>query len=236
MLADERLQAILYKINKEGAVFVGALSTEFGVSMPTIRRDIDELEKRRSLKKIHGGATLFTEELPFGERNIRNHKEKAIIAETAARLIEENDTIFLDAGTTVYQMINYIKDIKNLVVLTNSLKTATSLMNYPNIVTILIGGSVKPSSYATVGIEAINNIKRYKVKKLFIGADGLDDVCFTVQDINEALTKKAMIEISAEKYLLVDSSKLGNPTFVEVTGLDQLDAVITEKGISKTRP
>lgn len=228
MFAEERHNIIVEMINKLGTVMVTDLSRELGVSFPTIRRDLEELESAGVIKKIHGGAMAVTKELSFGERNVKNIKEKIKIAEIASRLVLDNDIIFLDAGTTVFQMVNFIKDRRNLVVLTNSIETAIALLNCSNIVSYLIGGSIKPVSYATVGVEAIKNIKRYKVNKLFLGADGVGDDNFTIQDINEAYTKQAMMEISSDKYLLVDSSKLGKPTFVEVGKLNELTKIITE--------
>jgi len=231
MFAEERQYLIAERVKRNGKVLVSDLSSELGVSLPTIRRDLDELERKSIIKKIHGGAIATTEELPFSERNIKNHREKVKIAETASGLVCDNDIIFLDAGTTVFQMVSFIKDRSNTVVLTNSIKTAVALLNYPNIVTNLIGGAIKPVSYATVGAEAIANIKRYKVNKLFLGADGVGDDNFTVQDINEAYTKQAMLEIASERYLLVDSSKIGKPTFVEVGKLKGLTKVITENDV-----
>ena len=229
MFAEERYNKIIEMLNKSGTVQVSELSKELGVSLPTIRRDLEELENLGALKKIHGGAMTATKELSFGERKVKNIKEKIKIAEIASGLISDNDIIFLDAGTTVFQIVSFIKDRRNVVVLTNSIETAVVLMNYTNIVSYLIGGSIKPESYATVGAEAIKNIKRYKVNKLFLGADGVGDDNFTVQDINETFTKQAMMEIASEKYLLVDSSKIGKPTFVEVGKLAQLTKIITEQ-------
>lgn len=229
MLAEERQSLILKKIKKDGIVLTSELSLEFDVTFPTIRRDLDELEKKGVIKKTHGGAVIVSgEELPFSERNVRNQKEKAIIAEKAAGYVTDNDIIFLDAGTTVFQMVDFIRERDNLVVLTNSLKIAVALSNSSNIICILTAGSVKAVSYATIGTEAVRNIKTYKVNKVFLGADGVGEYSFTVQDVIEAQTKRAMMDIASERYLLVDSSKLGKPTFVEVDELSKLTGVITE--------
>jgi DeoR family transcriptional regulator, fructose operon transcriptional repressor len=229
MLAEERQEIIIDLVNKKGTVMVTDLGRELNVSLPTIRRDLEELAKKGQIKKIHGGAMTLTKELSFGERKVQNIKEKIRIAEIASRFVNDSDVIFLDAGTTVFQMVNFLRKRNNLVILTNSIETSLSLIGLPNIVCNLIGGSIKPVSYATVGVEAIQNIKRYKVNKLFMGADGVADHTFTVQDINEALTKRAMMEIACERYLLIDSSKIGKPTFVEVGKLDELTKIITEK-------
>ena len=228
MFAEERHNIIVEMINKSGTVQVSDLSRELGVSLPTIRRDLEELESMGAIKKIHGGAMAVTKELSFGERKVKNIKEKIKIAEKASKLVVDNDIIFLDAGTTVFQMVNFIKDRTNVVVLTNSIEVTIAFLDCTNMITCLIGGSVKPVSFATVGAEAIKSIKGYKVNKLFLGADGVGEDNFTVQDINEAYTKQAMMGIASEKYLLVDSSKLGKPTFVEVGKLGELTEIITE--------
>ena len=148
-------------------------------------------------------------------------------------MVSDCDIIFLDAGTTVFQILDGIvaKKTEKLVVLTNSLNVCTYLMTVQNIVHNLMGGSVRPVSMATVGFRTIDEIKRCRVNKAFLGADGMNAEGFTVQDINEAMTKQAMMEIAAEKYLLADSSKISNPTFIEVAKFEALDAVITENGI-----
>ncbi|MHB1485660.1 MAG: DeoR/GlpR family DNA-binding transcription regulator [Saccharofermentanales bacterium] len=241
MNSENRKKYILGKINSNREVSVKEISEQLNISLPTIRKDFDKLSELGYFTRTHGGAILDAltsenkskDQLSFYERNIKNSKKKETIAKLAASLVSDNDIIFLDAGTTVFQMVKHLADKKNIAIITNSLNVATQVMEMSNITHHLMGGTVKPISLATVGYETIKNIRQYQVNKLFMGADGVGNDYFTVQDINEAMTKQAMIEISDEKYLLVDSSKIGKPTLIEIAKLDILDGIITENGIEK---
>ena len=248
MNAGDRRKFILEKLNIERSISVKDICGELSVSFPTIRNDLEVLEQSGHIIRTFGGAILNEQGnqgnkndahendsnvIPYGFRISRHHDNKVRIGHIAASLVSDCDIIFLDAGTTVFQILDGIvaKKTEKLVVLTNSLNVCTYLMTMQNIVHNLMGGSVRPVSMATVGFRTIDEIKRCRVNKAFLGADGMNAEGFTVQDINEAMTKQAMMEIAAEKYLLADSSKINNPTFIEVAKFESLDAVITENGI-----
>jgi len=230
------------KLHAHNTVYVKELQEELSASLPTIRSDLNALEQSGLAIRTFGGAILNEQkqrqkrkvsELSYSVRISQNQESKTKIGKFAASLISNYDAVFLDAGTTVFHALEEIvqRDIMQLIILTNSIYICTYLADYPHIGHILMGGSVKPISMATIGFKTIEDIKRNKVNKVFLGADGLSEDGFTVQDINEAMTKLAMIDIAAEKYLLVDSSKINNPTFTEVAKFGALDAIITEKGI-----
>ena len=242
MNAGDRRKFIIDKLNIYKSISVKDICKELSVSLPTIRNDLDILEQSGQIIRTFGGAVLNEQNntqtgvsniIPYGIRTSQNHENKVKIGGFAASLIKDSDIIFLDAGTTVFQILDGIiaKKTEKLVVLTNSLNVCTYLMNIPNIIHYLIGGSVKPASMATIGFRTIDEIRRNRVNKVFLGADGMSSDGFTVQDINEMKTKQAMMEIAAVKYLLADSSKINNPTFIEVAKFKTLDAVITENGI-----
>jgi len=248
MNVNGRRKHIIDKLHLYGAVNVNELQNELLVSLPTIRSDLNELERSGVIIRTFGGAILNEQkqnqnqnqdynhkvaELSYSARIPRNQESKTKIGKIAVELISNYDSVFLDAGTTVFHLLEEIvqRNIMQLVILTNSIYMCTYLTDYPHVGHILMGGSVKPVSMATIGFKTIEEIKRNKVNKVFLGADGLSEDGFTVQDINEAMTKLAMIDIAVEKYLLVDSSKINNPTFAEVAKYDVLDAIITEKGM-----
>lgn len=244
MNSATRRKYILDKLNTERSISIKDICNELTVSLPTIRNDLDILERNGDIIRTFGGAILNEQKprndspqsVSYSTRIAHNLESKIKIGKYAASLVNPFDSLFLDAGTTVYQILDDIKDIDHLVVLTNSINVCTYLMEIPRIVHYLMGGSVKPSSMATVGIKTIEDIRRNKVNKVFLGADGMSADAFTVQDVNEAMTKLAMMEIAAKKYLMVDSSKFNNATFVEVAKFDMLDAIITEKGIRYIKP
>jgi DeoR family glycerol-3-phosphate regulon repressor len=246
MNALDRRRFIIDKLNIYKNISIKDICNELSVSLPTIRNDFDILEQSGHIIRTFGGAILNEKNnknnaqnnisdslIPYEIRTSQNHEKKVRIGSIAAGLIKDSDIIFLDAGTTVFQILDGIaaRKIEKLVVLTNSLQVCTYLMNMPNIIHYLIGGSVHSTSMATIGFRTIDEIKRNRVNKVFLGADGMNSDGFTVQDINESKTKQAMMEIAAVKYLLADSSKINNPTFIEVAKFEELDAVITENGI-----
>ena len=245
MNAENRRKHILDKLSLLGTVSAKDLCGELSVTLQTIHNDFDALEKSEKIIRTFGGAILNEQGIKdavqggiihngtYANRISRFLENKIKIGSFAASLITDFDTVFLDAGTTVFQVLDGIvsKKTERLVVLTNSIYVSTYLMNIPDVVHYLMGGTVKSSSMATVGFKTIEEIKRNRVNKVFLGADGMGNDGFTVQDINESMTKLAMIDIAAEKYLLVDTSKISSPTFVEVAKFGVLDAVITENGI-----
>lgn len=241
MDAATRRKHIVERLISQKTISVKDIRDEFSVSLPTVRNDLDFLEQSGVVIRTFGGAILNTQAedehknghdaLWYSARITRNRGSKEKIGKLAAELVSPLDVIFLDAGTTVYQMLKEIESVDNLAVLTNSIHVCTHLMDVSRITHYLMGGAVKPISFATIGLETVKNIKENKVNKVFLGADGLSNDYFTVQDVNEAITKQAMMDIATEKYLLVDTSKINKPTFVDVAKFTTLDAIITENGI-----
>ena len=245
MNAEDRRKYILEKLNVQESISISDICGELSMSLPTVRNDFDVLEKSGKIIRTFGGAILNRQNLgtethdstpklmTYTNRTSRFHENKVKIGNLASTLVSDFDIVFLDAGTTVFEILDGIisRKIEKLVVLTNSIYVGTYLMNVPDIIHYVMGGSINSFSMATIGYKTIDEIKQNHVNKVFLGADGLAADGFTVQDINEAMIKRAMIDIAAEKYLLVDSSKIKNPTFIEVAKFDVLNAVITENGI-----
>ncbi|MGT2940165.1 DeoR/GlpR family DNA-binding transcription regulator [Streptococcus cristatus] len=217
MLKSKRKQLILEKVMKDKFVSLEYLVKALDTSESTVRRDLDELESERKLRRVHGGAEslhFLQEEESNQEKSIKNIQEKTKIAQKAASLIQEYDVIFIDAGTTNELLVNELHD-PSVTVVTNSIHHATKLVER-NIPTVIIGGVVKRSTDASIGGVALNQIGQLNFDKAFIGMNGIDDGFFTTPDMEEGAVKRAILENAKRTYVLADASKLGNTSFAKV--------------------
>ena len=217
MLKSKRKQLILEKVMKDKFVSLEYLVKALNTSESTVRRDLDELESERKLRRVHGGAEslhFLQEEESNQEKSIKNIQEKTKIAQKAASLIQEYDVIFIDAGTTNELLVNELHD-PSVTVVTNSIHHATKLVER-NITTVIIRGVVKRSTDASIGGVALNQIGQLNFDKAFIGMNGIDDGFFTTPDMEEGAVKRAILENAKRTYVLADASKLGNTSFAKV--------------------
>ncbi len=231
MLQSERHRKILHQLKMKQAVKVKDLAAELSISESTIRRDINELDQMGKLKKVFGGAVSVSRDLPFGEtdvasRTLINVEEKDAIARYASSLIEENDFVFLDAGTTTEKMIDYLER-KNVTYVTNGITHAKKLIQR-GFAVYIIGGLLRPSTEAAVGTAAVDAIGQYNFSKCFMGTNGIDlERGFTTPDISEAAVKTAVIKQSADSYVLADHTKFGRISSVTFASLDDA-CIITD--------
>lgn len=222
MLKSKRKQLILEKVMKDKFVSLEYLVKALDTSESTVRRDLDELESERKLRRVHGGAEslhFLQEEESNQEKSIKNIQEKTRIAQKAASLIQEYDVIFIDAGTTNELLVNELHD-PSVTVVTNSIHHATKLVER-NIPTVIIGGVVKRSTDASIGGVALNQIGQLNFDKAFIGMNGIDDGFFTTPDMEEGAVKRAILENAKRTYVLADASKLGNTSFAKVAPISR---------------
>ena len=232
MFALERQKIILEKLNLDGAVWVSKLSTELGVTEETIRRDLEKLENQEVLVRTHGGAVPITDssyEVSLEKRKQTNLAAKEKLAKAAAEHILSGDTIFLDSSTTTFYIAKEIKKLKNITVISNSLRVINELSNVENIKTIGVGGIVS-NNQSTVGYLAENSIRNdfYAVKFFFSSKGVSADVGILESNEQECAIKKQMIKNSNEKYYLCDSSKIGRVGFYKLAPIESIDYFITE--------
>ncbi|MBQ6844187.1 MAG: DeoR/GlpR transcriptional regulator [Agathobacter sp.] len=211
MLTEKRQEEILKLVDKNGSVTVQELKDIFEASESTIRRDLNALHDMGVLVKVFGGAVKNESKIQVKEEKVslrmeQHRTEKQKIAQFASSLIEPDDFVYLDAGTTTGAMIQFIEETKAIFV-TNAVSHALMLAE-KGIHVILIGGEMKASTEAIVGNEAYQNIQKYNFTKGFFGANGVDqNAGFTTPDVNEALVKECAIKHSQAPYVLCDSGK-----------------------------
>jgi DeoR family transcriptional regulator, fructose operon transcriptional repressor len=243
LLTPERHRIILELLEQKGVVKIQELVEATSSSESTIRRDLSQLEKEKKLKRVHGGASLFhqrSEELSISEKSTKNLEEKRMIAQYAASLIQDGDCIYIDAGTTTFQMIPYIT-AKKIKVVTNGLTHLEALLEQ-NIETYLTGGFVKKTTRALIGRGAQEGLQSYRFDKTFMGVNGIHlEFGYTTPDPEEAAVKSLAMNLSQKSYVLADHSKFNEFTFSKITDLndamiitDEIDQEILEEFSAKT--
>jgi len=234
MRFEERKRFIMDKLRHNEQVEVLDITDAFQVSAITARRDLDQLEKEGLLVRTHGGAVKIKS---TGQRKLFSYDEKAIlnkdrkeyIGELASQLVQESDVIFIDSGSTLFHLCSYLKKIKHLTVITNSLPVASELVGHPNIRINLIGGEVDHERKAVYGLISEMTLEHYHTNKAFIGADGVSlQKGLTTYDEKEAAISKKIAASSDEVFLLCDSSKIERNSSVKFAPLSILKALVTD--------
>ena len=232
MLAELRMETILAQLEKEQAVSVAQLCQITGASEATIRRDLNELARRGKLNKVHGGALPIREEFRGEEPNMDVKRqlhtpEKMRIARYAAGLIASDDVVYLDAGSTVMHMVEYIQ-APGATFVTNSVECAQRLPQR-GLRAYVLGGVIKPGTLAIIGCETVESLKKYNFTKTFLGANGIAvGPGFTTPDPEEAMVKSTAAAQARETWVLADSSKFGTITAASVLPLSEA-GIITDR-------
>ncbi len=235
MIAEERKKMIVEMLKDNGTIGVTEIVGKFDVSPITARRDLTELEKKGLLVRTHGGAVRPDGNTNnfFDQKVSNNEEQKEEICRIAAKYVNDNDTIFIDCGSTIFRICKYIKNVKNLIVITNSLPVVHELMGTNNIKINLVGGEIDQRRRAIYGRGAEDFISGYHADKAFIGADGVSlDYGLTSYDEQESLVTKAMARCSSEVFLLADSSKIEKKSYLKFAPIDIVDHLITDSGIN----
>lgn len=226
MLTEKRHEIILQLLRKKGSITVNEIKDELGISESTIRRDLNTLDEEGRLVKVFGGAVSVNYGFSGKEPTVLQKKEinleaKKSIARYAAALIEPDDFVYIDAGTTTGCMIDYIKE-KRATYVTNAVTHARSLA-IAGFRVILIGGELKGSTEAVVGSSAVEALKEYNFNKGFFGANGISIKSgITTPDISEAAVKRMAAAHCSCKYVLADSDKFDNISSVTFARLDEV--------------
>lgn len=233
MLAIERRNEILEKLQAERRVVVSELSQIYDVSEETIRRDLEKLVNDGYAIKSYGGAVINENvniDLPFNIRKNRNVVGKQRIAELISRQVNDGDSIMLDASSTAVYTVKALKDKKNLTVITSSVEIIIELFEVPDWRVLSTGGISREGSFALVGAQTDRMLRSYHVDKTIISCKGLD-LTAGITDSDELQTnnKKTMLEAAKEKILAVDSSKFGKIAFTTVGMLKDITTVVTDE-------
>ena len=242
MLPAARHQSIVEAVQRERVVRVSDLAQQLGVSLMTVRRDIEMLEESGQVERIHGGAKLpgdaSTHEPGFELKSTQLTAEKRAIAVEAATLVHEGMAVALSAGTTTWALAKELVNGPRVTVVTNSIRIAdlfhhasASAARHSSTV-ILIGGERTPSD-ALVGPIATAALKQLHLDLLFLGVHGMDaGAGFTTPNLLEAETDRAFVAASRKVVVLADHTKWGTQGISTIAELEEADEVISDLGLS----
>lgn len=232
MLAIERRNTILSKLQTEKKVVVSDLSALFDVTEETIRRDLEKLENEGLAKKTYGGAVLnesLNIDLPYIVRKKANVSGKQYIATLIGDMISDGDHIILDGSSTALFVSKHIKDKKNITVITNSVEILLELSDRKDWNILSTGGSLKEGGLSLVGYQAERMISTFHVDLAVFSSKGLD-IENGVTDSNEsdAQIKKLILKASKKRILAVDSSKFDKTSFTKICEISDVDMIVTD--------
>lgn len=234
MLAIERRNEILERLQKEKRVVVSELSKQYGVSEETIRRDLEKLENDGYVIKSYGGAVLNENnniDMPFNIRKNTNVIGKQKIADIIKETVKDGESLMLDSSSTAVFIAKALKEEKrNLTIITNSIEIIIELFDAQNWRVLSTGGLAIEGSFALVGPQTDQMLCSFHVDKAIVSCKGFD-MENGITDSNElhARNKKTMLERADKKILAVDSTKFEHTAFTRIGGLEDISVIITDE-------
>ncbi|MFT4294866.1 MAG: DeoR/GlpR family DNA-binding transcription regulator [Micropruina sp.] len=230
IVGDRRRGAIVDLLTAQPSqVSVGDLADQFGVSLATIRRDLSDLEEQNLITRTYGGAALAPPrtELDMRERELVNAEAKKAIGGWAAQVIEDDEVVILDAGSTTEQIAVYLGN-RPVTVVTNGLRVINRLVNHDLVRVLVLGGALRGFNETIHGGEAEAMLRRIYARRAFVGADALDPVRGVAsRTYEQSRLKSLMIENAAELYVVADASKLAESSFNYWTPLPRQWTLVT---------
>ncbi|MEU5878576.1 DeoR/GlpR family DNA-binding transcription regulator [Spirillospora sp. NPDC047279] len=230
---DVRRQAITDHVLSVGSVTAGELAERFGVSLMTIHRDLDELERQGIVRKYRGGVTaqpsgVFESNVAYRKKSMQPAKDA--IAEKAARLVEPGMAVMLDDSTTTLALARRLGEVTPLTVITNFLETTNLLAREPGIRLMSLGGEYDSLHDSFLGVSCVDAIAALQVDLCFVSTSAVSGGFAYHQEQHIVSVKRAMLEAAARNVLLVDHSKLGRVALHRVAPLSVFDRVIVDDG------
>lgn len=237
MLASERTRYIISQLNKNGIVNLKNVAKELNISEATVRRDFEKLENEGRLKRVTGGATLMNEagdlpntaELTMRAKMSLNFDGKLRVARRASETVQDGECIFLDGGTSIAAMAEFLEK-RNVLIVTNSELVVRS-MNNPTAKIILIGGMFLPHYSMSVGTLAQQMMQQFHFDRVFLGCTCVDmeeGVAYT-NELDTLAIKRLAMDIGDKAYLLVDSSKLNRRSYCKLDSLSAFENIFCDE-------
>lgn len=231
MMPSERQERIISLVAENGFVSIDTLSERFLVSVETIRRDLSSLDRDGRVIKVYGGVK--PREPSFGEPSMElrlrsRQAQKRAIAARCCAIIKSGETVFIDSGSTTFLLAKLLKERKDITVITNSIPVVNELMG-ANLKVILIGGLIRHEESSVVSIRYLFNFERLNIQKCFIGAGGITANGVSDYNMQEADTRRQIMERSGEVYIAADSTKIGRDVTVKIAGLDEIACVVSDR-------
>lgn len=235
MFQDLRREKILELLRENGSCRVQDLSKQFQVTEPTIRQDLEALEKTGAITRQHGGAFLNNYSSFAAQMQLEHSEhmsEKKRIGQKAAEFVKSGDSIILDSGSTLTEMSKFLFDRKDLNIVTTSLNITLLLGEEPSNHIILTGGEFKAPTLSVTGDRAASVFENLYVEKLFLATGGFSlQAGLTYPGFSDLALKRAMVKSAKTIYLLADSSKLEKVLFASLGCQDKISYLITDSNV-----
>ena len=235
-----RRKEILNLIYKAGSAKVAELAEKYCVNEATIRRDLKYLATLYGVRITYGGAYVDERkesypiwEHPHEVKKREHYEAKQVIAQKAARLINDGDTIALNAGTTAEMVLDHVKEITRLNIITLCVNIAVRAALNPSITVYMPGGKIRNSSGVIYGCDAGGFLRRFSVDKCFMGVAAIDiKKGVTHPVVEEVENNRTLLEISAQKYLIADHSKFDCVSLVKMADIEEFSGIIVDSEFS----
>ena len=236
-----RQEYILQRLQETGAVAIDELCTTLGASIATIRRDLEDLEKRSLLRRTRGGAVQigplfyepFRDDISFQDKVSSFAEEKRRIGFAAAKFVSKGQTIALTGGTTTTEVVRSLKVLSDISIITNTVNVAMELSNRKDIEVIVTGGHLRGSWFTLVGPLATAAAEMLFSDIMFIGVDGIDvKKGLTCTNSSEAEVLRKLVQHAKMKVVVADHSKLGSISKHLLCPTKEIDKLITDTGAS----
>jgi len=230
MFGEERHEQIIKLLGDGHMVAVSEIAKRLYVSEATVRRDLNALEKEGLVRRVYGGAVLVgaNRDVPLMMRENEELEAKQKIGRIAASLVRENDVILMDASSTVYNMIPYLRDYKNLIVITSGVKAAVAL-GERHIKTYLTGGRMIDNSFSLIGSQTEDFVRNLNVDTLFFSCRGVtEDGRMTDSSVQEAQLRRLMMKHAKRKVFMMAGKKIGRGYFYVMGKVQDMDDIICD--------
>ncbi len=232
----DRQERIRERVIAEGFVRSEQLAEEFSVTLMTIHRDLDALQRQGWLRKIRGGATAQPSKLFHGDIHYRMqtmHEAKAELAQTAIKLVTRGQSIVLDESTTILSLAPLLSSYTPLTVITYSLALLKQLADEPGLDLISLGGAYFPAYDAFLGLSTADSIRALRADMLFMSTTAITEGFCYHQSQETIIVKRALMEAAAVSVLLVDHSKFSKRGLFQLAPLTDFDLIIVDKGVQE---
>jgi len=230
MTVSHRRRHILEQVVARGHVSVRDLAFGMAVSEATVRRDLRQLADAKQIDLVYGGATIRrSRDQSLESRAQQNIAAKRTIGKLASELVQDGDMIFIDCGTTCFEMRHYLKAKRGLTVILNSTRLATELGENGDFSIILLGGNYRHDRMDAIGPLAVNAIDQLRGYTAFIGVDGLDrEFGLSASDIQTAHLYQHVMKNARESILLADHTKFLAPSLYRIGDIESVSRIVTD--------
>ena len=228
MSAAERQDKIIELVSKMGSIQVERLAELLDVSQMTIRRDLDKLRMNGIIERKHGIAVM-KQEVRYQEKMISRMEEKKMLAKVCAKLVKSGDTVFLDSGTTIYEIAKLIKDIPDLTVITNDIEIG-ALLHKSDVELMICGGFVQKETGSIYGSFANQMMNYVQAGIAFMGAMSIDqNFNILTPTLDKATLKRMIVKNASKSYLVVDQSKFHRKALMKINHMKDYTGIVTTR-------